>query len=292
MNSEISAPLHGATPAQDAAALLATPTTITLTHGDCVPLMRTLPSESVDVVVTSPPYNLDIKYGTYRDNTPRDAYLLWTREWCGEVKRLLKPNGSFFLNIGASPSNPWLPHEVALSLRELFVLQNPFHWIKSITIKPRSGDEISAGHFKPINSKRYVTDCHEHLFHFTHDGNVPLDRLAVGVAYADKSNISRWGHTGGSDKRCRGNNWFIPYKTIKSRTNQRPHPATFPIELAEQCIKLHGRNAELTVLDPFVGIGSAAVAAQRCGVSRFIGFEVDEEYVAEAAVRTSLAGVP
>ena len=150
------------------------------------------------------------------------------------------------------------PHEVVLALRELFVLQNTFHWIKSVTVETRAGEEISVGHFKPINSQRFVTDCHEYVFHLTKQGNVPLERLAVGVSYADKSNISRWGHTGGRDKRCRGNNWFVPYETIKSRANQRPHPATFPVQLAKWCIKIHGRNPELSVLDPFLGIGNAA----------------------------------
>jgi site-specific DNA-methyltransferase (adenine-specific) len=214
-----------------------------LIHGDCLIAMRDLPAELVDVVVTSPPYNLGIDYGTYSDSAPREDYLRWTLDWCREVKRLLKADGSFFLNIGAAPSNPMLPHEVIIALRHEFVLQNTFHWIKSITVETRADDEISVGHFKPITSQRFVTDCHEYVFHLTH-GNTPLDRLAVGVAYADKSNIARWGHTSGRDRRCRGNTWFVPYQTIKSRANQRPHPATFPAELAERCIKLHGNNSE------------------------------------------------
>ena len=111
-----------------------------------------------------------------------------------------------------------------------FVLQNTFHWVKSITIKTRKGEEISAGHFKPINSKRFVNDCHEYVFHLTASGAVPLQRREAGVEYADKSNIARWKHTDGSDKRCRGNTWFIPYDTIKSRDNDRPHPASFPVD--------------------------------------------------------------
>jgi site-specific DNA-methyltransferase (adenine-specific) len=263
---------------------------VNFVHGDCIEAMRQVPTASVDLVVTSPPYNLGIGYGTYRDTVPREEYLRWTVEWCREVKRLLKPNGSFFLNIGAAPSNPMLPHEVVIALRDVFVLQNTFHWIKSITVETRAGEEISVGHFKPVNSKRFVTDCHEYLFHLTKQGDVPLDRVAVGVAYTDKSNIARWGHTNGRDKRCRGNAWFVPYETIKSRANQRPHPATFPVQLAERCIRLHGRCEELTVLDPFVGIGNAAVAAVRCGVKQFIGIELDAEYLVEAKVRTAGGG--
>ena len=254
--------------------------------------MRELPSMSMDVVVTSPPYNLGIKYGKYDDTKEREDYLRWTVAWCREVKRLLKEDGSFFLNVGAAPSNPMFPHEVVLELRHLFILQNTFHWIKSLTVETRAGEELSVGHFKPISSERFVTDCHEYVFHLTKTGKVPLDRLALGVAYADKSNIARWGHTEGRDKRCRGNNWFVPYQTIRSRDNQRPHPATFPIQLAEWCIKLHGRNSELSVLDPFLGIGNAAIAACQCGVKHFTGIEIDEEYLGVAIDRVAVATSP
>jgi len=245
------------------------PTRFELRSGDCVEGMRTLPEASVDLVVTSPPYNLGIGYESYHDRLSPDAYLAWSLEWAGEVRRLLKPDGSFFLNVGAVPADPWMPHELALALRPLFVLQNTIHWIKSITVEPRGGEPLSVGHFKPINSKRFLNDCHEFVFHFTKSGRVPVDRLAVGVPYADKSNISRWAHTGGRDKRCRGNNWFIPYETIVSRDLDRPHPATFPVELAKKCIALHGGEpADLTLLEPFLGIGNAAVAAGEAGVGQ------------------------
>lgn len=265
------------------------PTRFDLRFGDCVAGMRTLPDESADLVVTSPPYNLGIGYGSYEDALAPTDYLAWSLEWAGEVKRLLKPDGSFFLNVGAAPANPWMPHELALALRPLFALQNTIHWIKSITVEPRGGGPVSAGHFKPINSKRFLNDCHEFVFHFTKTGKVPVDRLAVGVPYADKSNIARWGHTSGRDRRCRGNNWFIPYETIVSRRKERPHPATFPVELAKKCIALHGGDpASLTLLEPFLGIGHAAVAAGEMGVGRCIGFEIDGIYLAEARSRLGL----
>ena len=80
---------------------------------------------------------------------------------------------------------------------KLFVLQNTIHWIKSITIDESDGSSISRGHFKPISSPRFLNDCHEYVFHLTPTGRTPIDRLALGVPYADKSNIARWGHTGG-----------------------------------------------------------------------------------------------
>ena len=256
-----------------------------LRHDDCLAGLTTLEAESVDVVVTSPPYNLGIGYSQYRDDSPREAFLDWCERWASELRRVLKPSGSFFLNVGSAPANPRLPHELVVKFQRLFVLQNTFHWIKSITVQPRRAPEISVGHFKPINSPRFITDCHEYVFHLTKNGNVPLERLAIGVEYADKTNIARWGHTEGRDRRCRGNNWFIPYKTILCRDTDRPHPATFPVQLAEWCVRLHGARADLTMLDPFLGIGHAAEAAARCGVKKFIGFEIDEAYLAEARVR-------
>ena len=288
-----------------------------LLREDCIKGMSRLSDECVDLVVTSPPYNLGVRYRKYSDRQDRESYLHWCRKWAAQVGRILKSSGSFFLNIGGAPSNPMLPHEIAIELRDVFVLQNTIHWVKSIAIDTAEGktsapnphlNPLSAppgrdpnpdakrqvridggiktyGHFKPINSPRFLNDCHEYVFHFTKSGRVELDRLALGVPYQDKSNIARWSHTRGTDLRCRGNTWFVPYETIQSREKERPHPATFPVQLAEWCIKLHGVSRVETMLDPFLGIGNSAVAAHRCGVKRFIGFEIDETYLAEAKRR-------
>src|SRR5262249_9428672 len=148
---------------------------------DCIEGMSRLTNESVDLVVTSPPYNLGIRYRKYSDHGDRQSYLQWCRKWAAQIRRTLKPEGSFFLNVGSAPSNPLLPHEIVVQLRDLFVLQNTIHWIKSITIENREGEVRSYGHFKPINSKRFLNDCHEYIFHFTKSGRVEIDRLALGV---------------------------------------------------------------------------------------------------------------
>jgi site-specific DNA-methyltransferase (adenine-specific) len=283
---------------------------------DCIEGMSRLGDESVDLVVTSPPYNLGISYGKYFDRRDRQSYLRWCRKWAAQVRRILRSNGSFFLNVGSAPSNPMLPHQIVIELTSAsggFLLQNTIHWIKSIAIDDRCsrrpvGDATrseqthrssafhrkaatgirSYGHFKPISSKRFLNDCHEYIFHFTKSGRVEIDRLAIGVPYQDKSNISRWRHTHGNDLRCRGNTWFVPYETIQNRAKERPHPASFPVQLAEWCNMLHGASRVRTMLDPFLGIGNSAVAAQRCGVKKIIGFEIDETYLAEVKRRLEL----
>lgn len=248
----------------------------TVITGDCIAEMRQLGAGSVDVIVTSPPYNLGIAYGSYDDRLPRNIYLEWLGDVAIAMERVLRTNGSLFLNIGATSSDPWVSFDVAAVLRKTFILQNNIAWVKSISI----GDD-TVGHFKPISSRRYLNQNHETIFHFTKSGSVAVDRLAVGVPYKDKSNIARRGHA--QDKRCAGNTWFIPYKTVQSRTEKFNHPAAFPAALAERCMLLHG-GAGATVLDPFLGSGSTLVAAHELGWVG-VGIEIDPVYAEIAAMR-------
>jgi site-specific DNA-methyltransferase (adenine-specific) len=259
--------------------------------GDCLDILPRLQAGSVSAVVTSPPYNLGIRYRSYDDSLPRERYLQWTGEWIQAVQRVLESDGSLFLNVGAKPTDPWTAIDVAQAARHHLELQNTIHWIKSIAIDRDAAGlatdldrDIAVGHYKPINSPRFVNDCHEFIFHFTPKGRTPLDRRAIGVKYQDASNIARW-QSGGENLRCRGNTWFIPYDTIQSRDKDRPHPATFPPRIPEFCFKLHGLSRVHTAMDPFLGLGSSAVAAAALGLD-FVGIEMDEHYLAEAIGRT------
>jgi site-specific DNA-methyltransferase (adenine-specific) len=268
--------------------------TLRFFHGDCVSVLAELDPASVNVVVTSPPYNLGIKYRSYRDDMPRGEYLAWTDRWVRSVSRVLAPSGSLFLNVGAKPTDPWIPLEVAPVARKHFKLQNTLHWVKSSAVdreaagaSSRLDHDVAVGHYKPINSERFVNDCHEYIFHFTPGGRNRLDRRAVGVPYQDPSNITRWAKAG-EGLRCRGNTWFSPYETIQSRDRDRPHPASFPPKVPEQCLRLHGLDRAGVMLDPFLGLGTSAIAAARLGVD-FIGIELDEHYLKEAAARVQAA---
>jgi site-specific DNA-methyltransferase (adenine-specific) len=216
---------------------------------------------------------------------PESEYLAWIETVGMEIKRVLKDNGSFFLNIGSTPKNPWKAMDVANVLRKHFVLQNNIDWIKSMFI-PRKYigkanikiilKDTTIGHSDPVSSSRFLRINRENIFHFTKTGNVQIDRLAVGAPYQDKSNIGRYNDIDLTDA---GNTWFIPHETIQDKS-ERPHPATFPIELPLKCIMLHAfaNKDSFVVLDPFCGIGSTAVACKRLGVS-FIGFEIVKEYL-------------
>jgi site-specific DNA-methyltransferase (adenine-specific) len=263
---------------------------IQLYLGDCLDVLPSLAPGSVGAIVTSPPYNLGIKYRSYQDDLPRTEYLNWTDRWLRAASKVVAESSSLFLNVGAKPTDPWIPLEVAQVARRYFKLQNTIHWVKSIAIDRESAGQaaglerdMAVGHYKPINSDRFVNDCHEFIFHFTPGGRTPLDRRAVGVPYQDPSNVKRWA-AAGEGLRCRGNTWFIPYETIQSRDRDRPHPASFPPKVPEQCLRLHGLNRAGMVLDPFLGLGSTAIAAARLGLD-FVGVEMDEYYLREAAER-------
>jgi site-specific DNA-methyltransferase (adenine-specific) len=278
---------------------------------DCVEGMLSLPAKSIDIITTSPPYNLGIDYGTYEDNKPRQEYLDWLDNVFIAVKHCLKDEGHFWLNVGYSNLDPWIGMDVAQVARKHFVLQNNFNWVKSISIRT-----VTSGHFKPINSDRFANPTWEHLFHFTKTGNVICDRLSIGVPYMCDDNIDKSSRVRGRlakkygfdniidfnnnatedvkedfekeleeklenkpklDKRCRGNSWFIPYDTIANREKHRgSHPATFPIDLIRNCIKFSGVK-EGVLVDPFMGSGTSAMAALKQGLD-YIGYDIDKEY--------------
>lgn len=248
----------------------------TVVVGDCLTGLAHLADKSIDVCVTSPPYNIGVAYRTHHDRMPKDDYLAWMGGVAGQIARVLRDDGSLFLNVGQTNVDPWIAYEVASQFRSDFVLQNNISWVKSISV----GDD-TFGHFKPITSKRFLNNNFESLFHFTKSGNVEVDRLSIGVPFKDKTNIERWGHT--HDRRCAGNVWFIPYKTVQSKTEKFDHPAGYPVDLPKRCMLLHGRT-DAKVLDPFLGAGTTLVAAEQLGMSG-IGFEIDPSYAETAMAR-------
>lgn len=249
---------------------------------DCVSEMQNMAEKSTDVVVTSPPYNLDVskavknfKNHVYEDNLKEEDYWSWFRTVVNNIKRILKDDGSFFINVSGNCKHPYFSMDACQIIRnEGFVLQNNIVWIKSITI-----EDDSYGHFKPVKGNRFLNKQHESIFHFTKSGDVNLDRLAVGVPYADKLNVTRWKNK--KDIRCGGNVWFLPYRTYSPQSDRdwkaRKHPAGFPVSLPERCIKLHGINENMVVCDPFLGIGTTLVACQNLGVNG-VGIEIDFLY--------------
>ena len=248
--------------------------------GDCLGILPQLPDGCIDLVVTSPPYNVGAEYASYDDALDRGGYLDWIVRVAAELRRVLSDDGSLFLNIGSVPSDPWIAHDVAERLRGDWVLQNDIDWVWSI-----HDGERTIGQFKPVKSQRYLHRTWEHLFQFTKHGKVPLDRLAIGVPYESKGNIDRFGSP--SDVHCRGNTWFVPHET-SGPSVRTWSSAVFPVALPRMCMRLHGVERIRCVLDPFTGSGTTLVAAAELGVSA-LGIELDQGYADFAGQR--VAGV-
>ena len=247
-----------------------------IVQGDCIEAMRDMPAASVDACVTSPPYNIGVRYSNHDDRMSRHAYLSWMDAVGAEVARLLKPDGSLFLVLGNTGPDPWIASDVAREYARSLTLQNPIAWVKSATV---GGNTI--GHFKPKRGQAYLNNTYETVYHFTKGGRTAIDRLAIGVPFKDKSNIARWGHA--ADRRCAGNVWVIPYETVRSKAQKFHHPAGFPLALADRCIAMAGRPGGL-VLDPFMGAGTTLLAATLRGCAS-IGIDKSPEYCAAARER-------
>jgi site-specific DNA-methyltransferase (adenine-specific) len=221
---------------------------------DCVAGLNSLPENSVACVVTSPPYNIGIKYGIHDDN--RDDYLEWMQSVFVGIKRVLADDGHFFLQVGGIPTNPLIYERVLRqALAAGFVVQNAIVWVKSIAI-----DDVTYGHFKPVNSKRFDNNTHEFIFHLTKTGVVPLIGLSPFL----------------EDTLC-----FIPYVTANKIKDRPKHPAMFPLALPERCIKLSGVPKGSLVVDPFVGSGTTLIACENLGMEG-LGFDIDSAYVESA----------
>jgi len=254
-----------------------------LHNGDVIETLNTLPDKAFKCIVTSPPYNIGKNYGdAVNDKKPANEYLNWMRDVFMECNRVLMDDGSLFINVGYTSAMPWIAMDVANVVRPFMILQNQVSWVKNISI-----GETSHGQFKPVNSPRYMSITNEMLFHFTKSGKVPIHRLDIGVPFMHKSNLTSRGPEKRvkPDRRCRGNSWFVPYETVQNNKERGGHPASFPVELAEMCIKLAcGSEKECCVLDPFLGTGTTLVAAQRLGL-RGTGIDINKDFLEYARTR-------
>jgi site-specific DNA-methyltransferase (adenine-specific) len=261
-----------------------------LMNGDVLETIKTLPDKTFKCIVTSPPYNIGKNYGSaVNDKKPANEYLDWMRDVFTECNRVLTDDGSLFINVGYTSAMPWIAMDVANVVRPFMTLQNQVSWVKNISI-----EDMSHGQFKPVNSPRYMSITNEMVFHFTKSGKIPIHRLEIGVPFMHKSNLVSRGPEKKEkpDVRCRGNSWFVPYETIRSKKERGDHPASYPVELAEMCLKLaFGGEKDGQVLDPFVGTGTTLVAAKRLGLSG-TGIDINKDFLDYARTRLEQTPAP
>tara|TARA_Y100000114_G_C11715758_1_gene305849 strand:+ start:160 stop:936 length:777 start_codon:yes stop_codon:yes gene_type:complete len=243
---------------------------IQLFNRDCLEVMKELPDNSVDLCISSPPYNLDIKYNTYKDK--RIDYVNWQIKIWNTVCKKLKDKGHLFLNLQPTRKNYFMPFEIVSNLD--WKVQNIFIWNKSIQI-----DGLIRGQAHVQKSKKYIPNGWEYVFHITKKGITEIDQMSSKVPYNPKwaaGNSKRSGRT----HRPTVNSWFIPYEVINTNSIKekgvKKHPAVFPKELVKQCIKISSLKKGI-ILDNFMGTGTTGVVAKELGFD-FIGIEIDEDY--------------
>ena len=224
--------------------------------GDTLEVMKSMPSESIDLVVTSPPYNLKnstgngmkdgrggkwknaalVKgYSHYDDNMPHDKYVEWQRNCLAEMMRLLKNDGAIFYN------HKWRVQDGLLQDRQDIV--NGFPVRQIIVWRRKGGINFNPGYFLPTYEVIYLI-------------------TKPNFFLSPKANAF-------------GDVWEFTQEMNNS------HPAPFPIALASRCVE--STNAQV-ILDPFMGSGTTAVAAKRLG-RNYIGIDLSPEYCQQAKER-------
>lgn len=221
--------------------------------------MTEISDESIDVIVTSPPYNRGKHYSDeYDDNLPEPEYFNFLNRVFSECYRVLKKDSLFFLNIGDSATDQGKSEKVANLLEKIgFNRIQSIIWVKSI---------LGKGHYTPSGGNRRLNNIWEYIFLFSKGNDYQLDVKSIGIKYADKSNIGRYSD---EDLRDAGNVWLITYSMTTGKTIKKGHEAPFPIELPYKCIKLAKAN---NVLDPFAGTCATLAAAHYLGLPG-IGYE-------------------
>lgn len=237
---------------------------IDLRRGDCLNIMKTIPDNSVDVIITSPPYNKagyegfirkrhskdswkqrNVDYGNDEKNDfmPENLYEEWQIKVLNECHRILKENGSMFYNHKIRVSKHKASHPIEWILKSKFIFRQQLIW-----------DRGNSPAVAPI---RYLPTT-ELIFWLT--------KKAIQPNFYRKKNINFIGEV-----------W---------RFNAQPndlHPAPFPTELPNNILDCID-NENITVLDPFMGIGTVGISAIQHKMN-FIGIEIDENYFNVACER-------
>lgn len=223
---------------------------------DCISGMQKIPDESIDFILTSPPYNLNIKYDKHNDSMNLANYYDWCENWIRESFRLLKVGGRFSLQIGCFQSTinePSYSTFTQLFLNAGFTFREFIIWNKN-TIPKRTawGSWLSPSNPRILPPFEMIINFHK-----------VSPKLAVkGTTDLTREEFIQW--TNGL--------WVIAPESAK----KVGHPAPFPEELAKRCIKMHSWVGS-TILDPFMGCGTTAVVSKKLS-RNYIGFDISEEY--------------
>jgi adenine-specific DNA-methyltransferase len=243
-----------------------------LYQGDCLDLLPQIPHESIDLTVTSPPYNIGKEY---ERPLPLAEYVDWCARWMHEVHRIAAPHGAFWLNLGYVGV---AQRGKAVPLPYLIWDRCPFFLVQEVVWNYGAG--VSARHsLSPRNEKFlwYVKDEHQYTFN--------LDDIRdpdVKYPHQKKNGRLRCNTVGKNPSDV----WQIAKVTSgtdRASEERAPHPAQFPLDLIDRIVRGCSQKDDF-VLDPFMGSGTTAESGVLQG--RFvIGFEIRDEYCAYARQR-------
>jgi site-specific DNA-methyltransferase (adenine-specific) len=233
--------------------------------------------ESIDLIVTSPPYNVGIEYDRWNDNLPEQEYWDFTKKWVEQSYRVLKIGGRICINIPVMGHSEQRQRSDYYSfhlysylgiIRNLFSLRECITWVKSFAEYDENvfcgGSTAWGSWLSP--STPWCRSFAEFIL-VAHKKEAKLRH--IGVTDLTPPEFLRWTK----------NVWFFPSE------RDRRHPAPFPIELPYRLIKLYTYVGD-TVLDPFMGGGTVAEACIRLN-RQYIGFEISKNYCEGMKHRTT-----
>lgn len=237
---------------------------INIICGDALAEMKRLPAESVDLVVTDPPYNLEKDYGNGSDKRSYGEYMDFTRAWVAEAHRLLKPTGSIYVCMGMR----FVAYLFAIMEERGFAFNSWITWYYT----------------QGIGKTRGFSPRHDDILFFTKhpkDFTFNLDAVRVPQKFYRKVNNMRGANP--------GNVWEFSHVHY-CNANRQTHPTQKPEALFERMILASSNEGEV-VLDPFCGSGTAARVCQQTN-RRCIGIEINPEYVemTRNRLQTAFAG--
>ncbi|XWN35607.1 MAG: site-specific DNA-methyltransferase [Roseivirga sp.] len=253
--------------------------TVTLYPGDCIELLRTLPDHCVQLIVTSPPYNLG---KAYEKRTSIDAYYAWQQQVITECFRVLQPTGSLCWQVG----NYVADGEIV----PLDLLLYPI--FKALKMKMRNRIIWHFGH--GLHASKRFSGRHETIMWWTKSDAYyfDVDPVRVPQKYPHKKHFKgpkKGALSCNPDGKNPSDVWEIP-NVKNNHVEKTIHPCQFPVELVERLVLSMTQEEDL-VFDPFSGVGSTLVAAlmhkRKC-----IGAEIEEKYVgiAKDRIQATLQG--
>ena len=230
---------------------------------DALQGLQRIPDGSVDLLLADPPYGLGKDYGNDSDKLDTAAYLRWTEEWIDAALPKLKPNGSLyiFLTWRFSP-------EIFVMLKQRMTMINEIIWDRRVPSMGGGTRRFSSVH-DTIGFFARAKD-----YHFDLDAiRIPYDAVTKKARSRSIFVGAKWLELGYNPKDV----WSVS-RLHREHRERADHPTQKPLEIVERMIKA-SCPPDGVVLDPFMGSGTTAVAARRCG-RNFVGFELNPEYCA------------